>query len=222
VFRESLSAEDRHLAGRLESFGDIVFGFSLSLSALQLAVPTHAADLMAHPFQWALYGVTFGALVTYWLRFHRIMSIGFRPQRLDLSTLFAYLASISLLPYALITFSRLIGGTPLDQRSGFLFYALIVFAIATTGLVLEWRALRRSYAVLDERHRNLLWRAVLRASISASIFAVAIAIDVLNGIQWAWVPLLALPVAVRLARYGLGGIPERIFGPGTSAPSGVS
>ncbi|HTW83311.1 MAG TPA: TMEM175 family protein [Candidatus Sulfotelmatobacter sp.] len=222
MYRESLSHEERHLSTRLESFGDIVFGFSLSLSALQLSVPTHASDLGDHPIRWLLYGVTFALLVTYWLRYHRIMSVGFRPQQIDRTMLFAYLASISLLPYGLITFSRLMDGTALDEKAGFMFYALLVFAIAATGLVLEWRGLRRSYAVLDGALRERVWRAVVRSSLSAVIFALAIAIDAVNGVHWAWVPLVALPFANRLGGSRLRAIPERLFGRGTSAPSGVS
>jgi uncharacterized membrane protein len=221
MYRESLSREEHHLTTRLEAFGDIVFGFSLSQSALQLTIPQHAADLGANPTRYALYGVTFGILVAYWLRFHRIVSIGYRPERPDLSLLFAFLASISLLPYAMISFARLQSGGDLDQRSGFALYAIIVLLISATGFALEWRGLRRAYAILDEARRTRIWRAIVRSGFSCVALAAGIAIDVTWGMWWAFTPFVLAPLN-RLTPLARGPAPARLFDAGTSRPSGVS
>src|ERR1700760_1174920 len=108
-YRQALPVRERQLGGRLESFGDIVMGFSMSQLALQLEIPKRPEDVFGHPMNYFVFFAAFGLLAMFWLRFHRIMAIGFTPRRIDLVLLFGMLSFIALVPFALITYTRLLG-----------------------------------------------------------------------------------------------------------------
>ena len=108
-FRATLPSEERHLVSRLESFGDIVVGFSMSLLALQLDIPKTPQDVFGHALRYAVFFGAFGLVSIFWYRFHRIMSTGFAPRTPDMIMLFAFLAFVALTPYALLTYTRLRG-----------------------------------------------------------------------------------------------------------------
>ena len=215
-FRQTLSPGDRHLTGRLESFGDIIVGFSISQLALQLEIPKTAHDVFGHPFRYFVYLAAFAIVTLFWFRFHGIMATGFAPENLDLVLLFGFLASVGLTPFALVTYTRLLGPASVS-REGFLLYLGVFFAVATLSWVLTVRGMRRAWAHLDEKERRTTWRASVAGLVLVPLLALGIVLDAFYGPRAATVIALAAPgvaiVTRRLRR------PMRFLaGPDVGAP----
>lgn len=159
-YRQTLSIGDRHLVGRLESFGDIVVGFSMSQLALQLEIPKTPQDVFGHPMKYFVFFGAFALLGIFWLRFHRIMATGFAPRPLDIGLLFGFLSFVALVPFALVTYTRLLGPAGLSRESISLYLGDFL-GIAAFSWLLSVRGLRRAWRVLDEDERRAAWRPAL-------------------------------------------------------------
>jgi uncharacterized membrane protein len=225
-YRQSLPLGERHLVGRLESFGDIVVGFSMSQLALQLEIPKSAHDVFAHPLNYFIFFAAFALVGIFWLRFHRIMSIGFAPRPLDIGLLFGLLAFIALVPYSLVTYMRLLGPAGYSRESVTL-YLCDFLGIALFSWILSTRGLRRAWSVLDESERPAAWRPVIAGFIIVPLFLIALAGVLAAGPIAFGVLVLIGPLvrfAVRLVPrpwpFILGSQPAA--GVGTLEPEGVS
>jgi uncharacterized membrane protein len=196
-FRESLPADQRHFAKRLEAFGDIVIGFSLSQLALQLTLPAHAADLFGHPIRFVLFFGTFALVVACWLRMHRIFASAFVPAGVELVMLFAYLGLTALLPFALSANVRYAVNAH-DAVYGFALYAGTWAAISATALVLDLFAWQRADRVLDDAQRARLWRAILRGASMVVVTVAALTLDATLGIVLAGWAMVAVAPIMRL------------------------
>ena len=181
VYAQSLPHAERHLATRLEGFGDIVFGFSMSQLALQLAVPQKPEDLVAHPIKYLIYFVTFAILVVFWLRYHRTLATGFRPERRDLILAFTFLAFMGLIPYAMNANLRF-GMTANGSIYGFAAYLICWLVANSTALLLTWRNLGRAWNVLDESERNRLYRSTGTSAYISVLCAALLIIDLTAGV----------------------------------------
>ncbi len=198
-FRQTLSSGDRHLVGRLESFGDIVIGFSMSQLALQLEIPRTSHDVFGHPFRYVVFFGAFAIVSVFWFRFHRIMATGFAPHVPDLLLLFGFLAFVALVPFALVTYTRLFGGASVS-REGFLLYIGVFFGVAALSWILAVRGMRRAWAFLDEKERRGTWRAAVAGLPILPILALGLVLDALYGPARATSAVLLLPVALILSR----------------------
>jgi uncharacterized membrane protein len=88
-----------HTRARLESFSDIVFGFSLAQLALALPTPSHVSEL-----KWTdifLFVATFTAVSFLWWRHHIIFRDIFVPERWSIVLNFVMLAAVALSTYAI-------------------------------------------------------------------------------------------------------------------------
>jgi uncharacterized membrane protein len=84
---------------RLENFSDIVFGFSISLLAVQLGVPKSAAEIvLAH---YLFFFSTFAIMAAAWYLHYRMFRFAFAAQALDVILNFIFLAGVAFLPYTL-------------------------------------------------------------------------------------------------------------------------
>jgi uncharacterized membrane protein len=216
-FRQTLSTGDRHLVGRLESFGDIVVGFTMSQLALQLEIPKTAGDVFGHPMRYFVFFAAFAIVSVFWFRFHGIMATGFVPQRLDVVLLFGFLSFVALVPFALVTYTRLLGGASVS-REGFLLYVGVFFGVASLSWLLTLRGMRRAWAFLDEKERRHTWRAVRAGLLLVPLLAVALALDALYGPRTAVYVMLLVPVIVVLTRV-LRRPPPLFTGPGAVVPA---
>jgi uncharacterized membrane protein len=90
---------------RLEAFSDLVFGFSLSLLATRLDVPTRV-EYIFEPTRWLAIIGTFGFVCRFWFEHYRIFRHQFVAQTFDAVVNFVFLFGIAILPYALQTFLR--------------------------------------------------------------------------------------------------------------------
>lgn len=93
------SEHERHTRGRLESFSDIVFGFSLAQLALTLPPPLHFTSV-----RWLdmlVFAFTFAFISFIWWRHHVIFRDYFVPDTLSIILNFVLLAAVALMAYAL-------------------------------------------------------------------------------------------------------------------------
>ena len=225
-FRQTLPASERHLVGRLESFGDIVVGFSMSQLALQLEIPKTPQDVFGHGIKYVVFFGAFALLGIFWLRFHRIMAIGFAPRTPDIWLLFGFLSFVALVPYSLITYTRLVGPAGYSRESVAL-YLGDYLGVAVFSWLLSIRGLRRGWSVLDETERPTAWRPALAGFVVVPVFLIALVSVVAAGpVALGWLiligPLIRLAVG-RVPRpwpFVLGKQPAD--GTGTLGPEGVS
>jgi len=202
AFHESLNARDRRLATRLEGLGDVVVGFAMSQLVIQLpqlGKAFHVRDAF-HVFA---YFITFAVLVTLWLSFHRMVTQGFKPGRLDLFIVFVYLAFTSLMPYAMnANFSvqaRFGSGVTAAEASwGIGIYCGCFFATLVTSATIYWRNLRRAWYTFDDEERDSVWLSALRTTSVGAAMLIILTADVIAGPERAsyFFLLLFLPMLV--------------------------
>jgi uncharacterized membrane protein len=90
VLPGSTKAGDDRLTSRLEAFGDLVFGFSLSLIALRLDVPSRVEEIL-EPKRWLTVIITFALICRFWLEHHRIFRHHFVVRTPDMVVNFIFL-----------------------------------------------------------------------------------------------------------------------------------
>jgi uncharacterized membrane protein len=179
AYAASLPPRERRLASRLESFGDIVFGFAVSQCAIQLPL-LHGRLDFARTAYLAEYFGTFAILVSLWLTFHRVLSDGFRPKGIDLFLAFAYLALVTLMPFAMYSLSRETASIG-AARAAIAEYTVLFATLLLIGAFVTIRNLRRAWYVMSIEDRTFAWLAVVRRSALASVLVLVLIIDVLVG-----------------------------------------
>ena len=122
-----------------------------------------------------------------------------RREKLDLVLLFSFLACVGLTPFALVTYTRLLGAASVS-REGFLLYLGVFFALAALSWLLTLRGMRRAWAVLDEKERRLTWRASVRGFVLVPLLGFALVTDAFAGPRAALVFFLALPAVAIVTR----------------------
>lgn len=141
---------------RLEAFSDLVFGFSLSLLATRLDLPTKPEEVL-DVTRWGTFVITFGIICAIWLAHYRVFRHNFVARVPDVFINFVFLFGIAVLPYSVQTFLRFIG----TQDANLLYFgdfALIFVALAT----LRWRALLQRRGGPDAAVRLKEWRETVR------------------------------------------------------------
>jgi uncharacterized membrane protein len=141
---------------RLEAFSDLVFGFSLSLLATRLDLPSKVEEIFGAT-RWGTFVITFGMICMIWLAHYRIFRHHFTAGVPDLIINFVFLFGIAVLPYSVQTFLRFMPG----QEAILLYFgdfALIFAALAT----LRWRALLQRRGHPDAAVRLKEWRETVR------------------------------------------------------------
>jgi uncharacterized membrane protein len=195
-FAATLPVLERRLAGRLEGFGDIVFGFAVSQCALELPTSHGRVDL-SHPVALLFYFGTFALLASLWLTYHRLMSGPFRPTRIDLFLAFSYLALVSLMPYALYSISHQ-QQTLEDARAAVAAYSGLFAMLMVIAGIIGFRNLRRGWWSMDADERQKSWVAILRRCALASAMAVGLIVDLTVGPTQASIPFVIIPLWIRL------------------------
>jgi len=141
---------------RLEAFSDLVFGFSLSLLATRLDIPTDVSQIFEAK-RWSTFIITFAMICVLWLAHYRIFRQHFVPKIPDVVINFIFLLGIAVLPYAVQTYLRFAPG----REALMLYFGDFALVFAALG-TLRARALfqRRGDAHRDRRLRE--WRATVR------------------------------------------------------------
>jgi len=157
---EAKSRTEERFTRRLEAFSDLVFGFSLSLLATRLDVPTDEHEVFTAT-RWATFIITFGMICAIWLGHYRIFRHQFVARTFEVIINFVFLLGIAVLPYAVQTFLRF-----QSSRESLLLYLgdfILIFAALATlrlsalrqrrddddtaALVREWRGTVRQYVI---------------------------------------------------------------------------
>lgn len=149
-------ANAERFTSRLEAFSDLVFGFSLSLLATRLDVPSEEAEIF-NAARWATFIISFGMICTIWLAHYRVFRHRFVARTFEVVVNFIFLLGIAVLPYVVQTFLRF-----QSNRQSLLLYlgdfTLIFAALATLRL----SALRQRRGEADAGTRLREWRGTVR------------------------------------------------------------
>jgi uncharacterized membrane protein len=216
AFEKTLAPAEVHLAHRLESFGDVVFGFTISQLALQFRLPVVPSDLVTHWPSYFAYAVTFAAIALLWLSYHRMLSTTFAPKPLDIAITFLFLGFTGLVPYAMYAFLHF-AGTLDGMRYGY--GAYLVCAVGTTGtaLVIRVRNYLRGAAYLEPDERLRTYRRLAINSALMPIFIAVLAMDISGHLQLAWILAVLPPLASALGRRLIRTAPVPRLSAGTEA-----
>jgi uncharacterized membrane protein len=164
-----MEAGDERLTSRLEAFGDLVFGFSLSLIAIRLDVPSRVEDIF-EPTRWLTVLVTFALICRFWLEHYRIFRHRFKVRPIDMVVNFAFLFAIAVLPYAVQTFLRF-----QLQLLPFSLYLGDFILILITLTFLRVRSLLQRRTDRDEEGRLRDWRRSI-AQLAGALLAASLLI----------------------------------------------
>jgi len=169
VSRGSIDAGDDRLTSRLEAFGDLVFGFSLSLIAIRLDVPSKVEEIF-EPTRWLTVLVTFALICRFWLEHYRIFRHRFKVHPIDMVVNFAFLFAIAILPYGVQTFLRF-----QLQLLPFSLYLGDFIIVLTTLTFLRVRSLQQRRTDRDEEGRLRDWRRSI-AQLAGALLATSLLI----------------------------------------------
>jgi len=164
MFRGPTKTGDEKLTSRLEAFGDLVFGFSLSLIALRLDVPSRVEEIL-EPTRWLTVIITFALICRFWLEHYRIFRHRFVVRTPDMVVNFVFLFGIAILPYAVQTFLRFE-----MQLVPFSLYLGDVILVLITLSFLRLRGLGQRRDEPDEEDRLRDWRRTV-AQFSVAVMA---------------------------------------------------
>jgi uncharacterized membrane protein len=164
VVHGSTRTGSERLTSRLEAFGDLVFGFSMSLIALRLDVPSRVEDIF-EPTRWLTVIVTFAFICRFWLEHHRIFRHQFIVGDFEMVVNFIFLFGIAVLPYAVQTFLRFqLQPVPFSLYLG----DLVLILITLSSLRIS--SLRQRRVDPDEEDRLRAWRrSVLQITIAVAL-----------------------------------------------------
>lgn len=162
------SGDDERFTRRLEAFSDLVFGFSLSLLAARLDVPSSAAEIL-NGAKIAAFVITFGIICALWLEHYRIFRHHFVARPFEVIVNFIFLFGLASLPYALQTFLRF-----QDEPKSLGLYLGDMALILATLSTIRLRGLRQHGRALDESTRLGEWRRVVGQYTLALILALAL------------------------------------------------
>jgi uncharacterized membrane protein len=191
-----------HFTRRLESFSDLVFGFSLSLLAGRLIVPVHASQIFGEPAGLIGFFTSFAAIVGFWFINHRMFRDYFAPERLDIALTFVELSGVALLPYALETVVRFKFAEP----EPIILYDLVFIAVIGSNAVIARRGFRRRFQTWADAARRKHWRTVVIQTSIALIFVAAIVVAIVDP-HAGWLPYWFIGPAIAIVRRTYKGLP---------------
>jgi len=166
------------LTRRIESFSDLVIGFSLALVALTLQIPAHIVDLVHNPWWLIAYFWTFTVIASIWFNHQRLFTHYFWPDALAIGLNFALLSMVGLLVYFVQVFVHL--HTEFDRIWAFLAY-FTAFGMSLVFMgVLYLHGTRRRWAALDAQDRYIGARMAVRALLLGGLMLIGVAVSALR------------------------------------------
>jgi uncharacterized membrane protein len=199
AFEATMTPAQRHLAHRLESFGDVVFGFTISQLALQFTLPVRPEDLVAHASNYFVYAVTFTIIAMLWLSYHRTLSTAYVPTPVDIALTFVFLAFTGLTPYAMYAYIHFMNSLD-GARYGLAAYLICGLGTLGSSTAVRARNYLRGSAFFDAADRLKAYRRLLITGAILPVFALVLVLDIVQGVTSATVWFFVLPVAVVLIR----------------------
>ncbi len=178
-----------------------MFGFAVSQCALQLPV-TNGHVSVLQPLNLVFYFGTFALLASLWLIYHRLLSGAFKPARIDLFLAFAYLAFVSLMPYAMYSITHVQTGVADARIAAIAEYSSLYAAMMGLAATIILRNLRRGWWTADEQERTLTWMSFVRCCVVFVVMTSAFTIDLTMGSNAASLSFFAIfPAMLLIRRY---------------------
>ena len=168
------------LVRRIESFSDLVIGFSLALLALTLKVPPTFNDLLVHPWWLIAYAWTFAVICNVWYMHQRLFTYFFLPTAGTIIGNFALLSMIGLVVFFVQVFVHFIGVDP-DQILAFTAYFTATGCAFLLAGALYAHGLRKRWDQLDVDLRAAGLVYALRGLVGGTALLIGVAIVALRG-----------------------------------------
>ena len=134
-------ADSDHTLSRIESFSDIVIGFSLAQTALNLFIPPHPADFITRPIGIIGFTFTFAVIATFWWTHSAIFRHFFVINRMMVFFNFVALALIVLQVFALQMWLHFGASTTDDVEAARIYFGIFALTQVTLALLPAGHAL---------------------------------------------------------------------------------
>lgn len=202
------------LTHRIESFSDLVIGFSLALLALTLSIPPHIVDLARHPWWLIAYFWTFAVIARLWYTHQRLFTLYFWPNTLSIFLNFIALSLVGLLVYFVQVFVHYSAASS-DRVWAFIAYftvlgvlLFVVGALHLIGVKYRWNELNTAerYAGMTHAIRGMLPGTFV---LIGAIFAASRVAKSMGDI---WPVPVAAVIGILGMRVFLNVLKPRIFG----------
>ena len=202
---------DERLTRRIESFSDLVIGFSLALLALTLSIPPHIVDLWTNPWWLIAYFWTFAIVASIWYSHQRLFTLFFWPETFSIVLNFVLLSMVGLLVYFVQVFVHY--HAALDQVWAFVaYFAVLGIAFIALG-TLYLHGARRRWAALDGEDRYVGFRQALRGIVGGAFMlvgALVVALGSVKSLDELWPLALFVFAGFLVARFAAGLFKARI------------
>ncbi|MGA8839033.1 MAG: TMEM175 family protein [Candidatus Aquilonibacter sp.] len=202
---------DERLTRRIESFSDLVIGFSLALLALTLSIPPHIVDLWTNPWWLIAYFWTFAIVASIWYSHQRLFTLFFWPETFSIVLNFVLLSMVGLLVYFVQVFVHY--HAALDQVWAFVaYFAVLGIAFIALG-TLYLHGARRRWAALDGEDRYVGFRQALRGIVGGAFMlvgALVVALRSVKSLDELWPLALFVFAGFLVARFAAGLFKARI------------
>ncbi len=180
--------------GRILSLSDAIFGFSITLLALNIAIPagtTHdnlVQALFSLEPQILHYAISFLVIGSYWIAHHRIFKQIRRYDHMLIWLNLFFLMTITFIPFLTDFMSDYLG--PVST-------AIYAASLGTSSLLLSiiWLHAIRGRRLVDKKMTDkALKHGILRGVIVAGVFylSIPVALESVFAAQMMWILLLAL------------------------------
>jgi len=196
VRAQSLTPADHKTIARIESFSDIVFGFSLFNLALNFRAPNSPQELLAQIPLFIVFVAPFAILCQLWWLHHRLFRDYFVPDTAGVILNFALLASVAMFSYPLQLYFRFGFSNPITFV-GYAAGALLVYGLMGSLFLIGVK--KRGEALSHEQ--RITGRSI---GLRLSIFAVGTVVAMALYSQGPIAMIIALAIAGIVARL-LGG-----------------
>jgi len=189
---------------KLTFFSDAVFAIAITLLAIDIRVPQLAENLIPSQLNNEIIGLapklisfflSFFIVGSYWINYHRTLSLIKRYDRGLISLNLLFLMFIVLLPFP----NDLIGKYPANQ-SAVIVYAVLLTLTGLSICLLRIRASKGHRLVDETIHPKFIHLFTLRLLISPSIFLISIPISFFNPLISMMTWVLTFPIIIYFQR----------------------
>lgn len=172
---------DERLTRRIESFSDLVIGFSLALLALTLSIPPHIVELLTNPWWLIAYFWTFAVIAGIWYTHQRLFTRFFWPETFSIVLNFVLLSMLGLLVYFVQAFVHY--HTAFDRVWAFIaYFAVLGIAFIAMG-TLYFHGARRRWGDLDTGERYVAVLQTLRGIVGGLFMLVGALVTALRPVS---------------------------------------
>jgi uncharacterized membrane protein len=200
------------LTRRIESFSDLVIGFSLALLALTLSIPPHIIDLLRNPWWLIAYFWTFAVIARIWYTHQRLFTRLFWPDPLSVVLNFVLLAMVGLLVYFVQVFVHY--RDDFERVWAFIAYFAVLGVLLTIVGVLHWRGAHHRWKSLDAEDRYFAVQQALRNGVAGVCVFIGAVVNALlrpHDFNDIWLVPIAVVIGLTGTRIAVRALKPRIM-----------